>query len=336
MENNKKYKMIGNLPYSSYIDIENVFYININKPEKNMQDDYSNFESLAIILKIENPEAKIVLSFDESKVSWNGFFNRTDGDLNLYLRFLYRIVKFKEAFPDWFDVAKENKEIVEKFKNKLEQAKEDEKISNNIPNKEATEYYEGMKEEKRIETILSHTSEGKKYFKELYHSYFPDNELTDNIFNQLPNGLFYIKNNEKPQNGNRIFSTGYFDIWAIDKKQNLCVFELKKNEGNSALGIISELFFYSAYTKEFLCDKRFLHIDNISENYRGYKTLYNAIQEDKVKNVKAIFLVGAETHKLIKEFKNEIIELLNTNKLGIQYDFVEYDINKINDLNLKD
>ena len=146
----------------------------------------------------------------------------------------------------------------------------------------------------------------------------------------MPNGLFYIRNDETPHNNKRILPTGYYDIWAIDKKGNLCVFELKKDEDNEKIGVISELFFYSVYAKEFLCDKKFLHINSKEKNIRGYKVLYDAVHADEIKGVKAIFLLGKGVHSVIKNLKPDIRKLLNTNTFGIEFDFMEYDIEKIN------
>lgn len=332
-----KFKYICNIPYSSKIDIENIenkFYIKINNPIANMQNNDADFEAIIIALKCKNLEAKFEIKFDEDKTHWNGRFDTTDNGVNTYLRFLYRVIRFQEAFSDWVDIANDNKRIVEKFKNSFEQSKENLKISNNIPIKKADEWKETMKEEKSIETKLTHTEEGKEYLKEICRKNEPKIELTDKIYNQLPNGLFNISNNEVPHKGNRIFSTGALDIWSIDKIGNLCIFELKKDEGNEKLGVISELFFYTVYAKEFLCNKELLHEKKKKVNFRGYDELYDAIQKNEIKHVIGIFLLGKKTHSVIQDMKEEITSLLNTNKFGIKFMFKEYDINRIHKINV--
>jgi len=153
------------------------------------------------------------------------------------------------------------------------------------------------------------------------------------VYNQLPNGLFNIKPNEQPKEDNRIFTTGFFDIWGIDKKDNFCIFELKKDEGNSHLGVISELFFYSIYAYKILCNKTFLH--EKKKNVRGYEKLYDAVKSDKIKNINAIFLLGKDVYPVIDERRKELKELLDTNEFGIKYNFINYDINVIDKISVE-
>lgn len=331
-----KIKKIDGINYSSKIDIENKFYIKINNPFKNIQKDESDFEAIIIALKCKNPEAKFEIQFDENHVKWNGEFNTTTQDLNAYLRFLYRVSRFQMAFPEWVNVSEKNKVLIEKFKYKLEEAKKNFKISNNVPKREASKWKENMNEEKDIETRFTHSKKGKKYLKEICLEAMPKINLTDKIYNQLPNGLFNIFNDEEPKDDRRIFPTGFFDIWAIDDEGNLCIFELKKDKGNEKLGIISELFFYSVYAKEFLCDKNILHKELKKRNFRGYEELYKAVKNNDIKNVKGIFLIGKGVYPQIKEMKKEILNLLNSNKLGIEFMFLEYDIQRIKAIQIEE
>lgn len=154
------------------------------------------------------------------------------------------------------------------------------------------------------------------------------------LYNQLPNGLFNNKPTEKPNAHNRIFTAGMYDIWGIDSNHNFCIFELKKNTGNTKLGIISELFFYAVYAHEILCNPNILHKN--TKNIRGYDELYKTVSNHKINGVTAIFLLGEGWHSQIKMRKEELTKLLNTNTFGIKFDFIQYDFTKINAISAKE
>lgn len=136
-----KYKQtkLEKIPYSTYVDIlenDNQVIIKINRPYKNMQDNEANFEALALIYKCANPNAIITIQFKEQE--WDGqFIKRTntknDSLVNSYLRFLYRVIIFKEAFPDWVTLAKENEKEVIRFENLFHKALAENAVTNNIP-----------------------------------------------------------------------------------------------------------------------------------------------------------------------------------------------------------
>ena len=120
-------------------------------------------------------------------------------------------------------------------------------------------------------------------------------------------------------------------IWGIDKNGYLCIFELKA-PGNKHLGIISELFCYSAYAHDVLLNKlnklnnnRLLH-EPAKVNYRGYEKLYNAVKSGKIKGVNAFFLLPKDDgHPSIVKNMNKLREEMNNNSLKIDYDFLVYE-----------
>lgn len=137
-----KQTKLEKIPYSTYVDIlenGNQITIKINQPYKNMQDNEANFEALALIYKCANPNAIITIQFKEQE--WDGQFikranTKNDNLVNAYLRFLYRIGIFKEAFPDWIKVAKENEKEVLRFEKLFQKALAENAVTNNIPNSE--------------------------------------------------------------------------------------------------------------------------------------------------------------------------------------------------------
>lgn len=184
-----------------------------------------------------------------------------------------------------------------------------------------------------IENKLTRTKKGQKYLKKLYSNLYPNKELLC-LYNQLPNGLFNNKPTESPNAHHRIFTAGMYDIWGIDSHHNFCVFELKKNTGNTKLGVISELFFYAVYAHKILCNPNILHKN--TKNIRGYDELYKTVTSGKINGVTAIFLLGEGIHSQIRKRKEELIKLLNTNTYGIQFDFIQYDFATINAISTKE
>lgn len=325
----KKINKINDIPHSKYVEIQesndNV-KIFIMKPTENMQTDMANFESLAIMCKCVKPNIKVTIEY-KKYTQWDARFGNLTSKSSIYSRFLYRLIKFKEAFPSWVKISNQNIEEIKYFEKLLKEAFHHKKLSNNVPDREA-DFSTKKGEEHQIENKLARTTTGREYLKSLYQKLYPKNELLF-AYNQLPNGLFNIKSNEKAHKENRVFTTGFYDIWGIDKLGNFCVFELKKNKGNSHLGVISELFFYAVYAREILCNKDFIHEKKKRVNHRGYDQLYDNVQNEKIKGVNAIFLLGEEVYQPIKEWQKEIKDLLDTNTFGINFDFLFYQMNII-------
>jgi len=327
-------------PYSSLVDIkkkaDNKLCITIKNPGANMQTDAANFESLALMCRCVEPGCKVEIDFalsgweemlTRNKVKtievfpgWDEKFGQKTPGSNAYLRFLYRAAMFKCAYEEWVSFSKTASEEIDKFKKEL---KSSEKPTNNIPDKKA-EYNRNKGEEHRIENKLVYTKDGKKHLKTLYNEYasevfFDATTELNNIYNQLPNGLF----DAELSNSKRIFTTGFYDIWGIDNKGNLCIFELKK-PGNDRLGVISELFFYAAYASDVLLNIERLH--EPTEKFRGYDILYNSIKDGEIKGVRAFFLLPEKGgHKYINQNKEKLLEELNGNTKKIHFGFLYYE-----------
>lgn len=324
---------IRDLPHSKYVDIienkqKSEVTIVINRPIDNMQTDMANFEALAIMCKCIRPNINVIIKFNEFE-EWHKEFGNLSSKSSIYLRFLFRVVTFKEAFCDWVEISKDNFKEIEYFNNILQEAFKSKKVSNNIPMRKSN-YNSEKGEEHQLENKFTKTSKGLNYLKKIYKESFNDDLLF--AFNQLPNGLFNIFSNEKASENNRIFTTGFYDIWGIDKKGNLCIFELKKDKGNSHLGIISELLFYAIYAKKVLCDKNCIHEKKKNLNYRGYELLYDNVINNKITGINAIFLLGQDIYSGIKEREKDILKLLDTNNFGIKFGITNYDIDILNNI----
>lgn len=325
----KKIKEISDIPRSKYVEIqedkENVKIL-IKKPTENMQTDMANFEAFAIMCKCIKPTIKIIIEYTKYE-QWDGHFGNLTPTSSIYSRFLYRLIKFKEAFSNWVEISNKNVEEIKYFDNLLKEAEKNGKLSNNVPNSKA-DFNADKGEEHQIENKLARTETGNKYLKKIYNELYPNEELLF-AYNQLPNGLFNIKPNETAREPNRIFTTGFYDIWGIDNSGHFCIFELKKDKGNSHLGVISELFFYAVYAKDILCNKDLIHTKKKIVNYRGYDKLYDNVQDGKITGINAIFLLGQDIYPAIKERQKELKTLLDTNTFGINFDFLCYDIKQI-------
>ena len=285
--------------------------------------------------KIQDLKVKVTIEFkklgniSETK-KWNGSFGNKDKDVNTYLRFLFRLYSFLKAF-NWVSISnKSNEEELARFAKIYEEALKNKKITNNYPISKSS-YDEKKGQEHVIEKIFSQTSKGSQYLRKLYKNIYPDDTLKC-MYDQLPNGLFNTDVNGKPHEKNRIFTSGAYDIWGIDDKNDFCIFELKKNKGNAGLGVISELFFYAVFAKEILCNKDRTNASTKKcRELRGYNKLYDFSQTNKVNEVRAIFLLGEGVHPAIKEMyeKGKLLEVLNTNKFGIKFNFLQYDYDKV-------
>ena len=323
-------------PYSSYISIkkkDNKIHVKLNNPAANMQTDAASFESIALMCRCIDPGCKVEIDFalsgweetiDKKKVvskGWNGEFGKKSSKSNAYLRFLYRAGIFKHSF-DWVSFSDVALAEVVRFAALLANSL----CSNNIPYRMA-EYNKDRTGEYAIEYKLAHSQKGKRYLNDVYYEKAKKRLRLETINNQLPNGLFTINTSGVPNEENRIFTTGAYDIWAIDEDGYFCVFELKKESGNEKLGIVSELFFYATYAHDVLLNKNRLHEPKL--NYRGYGELFAAVQENRLKGVKAFFLLAEDgMHKYIDKAK--LLNELNRNMLCIPFDFLCYDPNVIN------
>ncbi|GHT97885.1 hypothetical protein FACS1894142_3390 [Spirochaetia bacterium] len=307
------YKNTFGIPFSRDVDItrsndEQVIFIKINYPCKNMQENAVCFEALSVAHKAIGQCKKVEIEFEiQAESLWfdksSNQFKELESEQQHYMRFLYRLMCFTNEYY-WSTVkAGKCKNELDKFVDIFSETK----MTINCPDKEA-----GFNPNKGLEHILENM-----FLKE--DKWINKPQKMKPIFNQLPVGLF----KSDVSNKNRIFPAGKsaIDLWGIDDKDNLCIFELKKPEGNSQLGIISELFFYASLINNI----KNCEIPSPKKNFRGYAVFYKAIQNKKP--IKAFFLVSEEKNGLYPRFKeNEgtILQILNDNKSGILYEVLYY------------
>lgn len=307
--------------------IEKQLRIHINYPERNMQEDTAAFEAWALIFYIKK-QYEITLSF--KKINWDGSFLNLCREQTHYMRFLYRVWKFNEQMS-WFHVEENTQEVVKQFKDKFTYLKKNKEIVNNIPKSEARlSNSKKHKIEHYVENAL--VADGISIIRNKIEQK-SESTIFFNAFNQLPNGLFKGKSCNDIIEKNRIFPTGFFDIWGIGKDNELCVIELKafdkeenSNSKNKKVGIISELFFYANYCEDIFYDKNFC---SISVQFRGYKYLVDAANKGLTK-IKAFFL-SPEYHPEISNHRDLIKKYLN-NKKGssvIEYEFLDYSYHEV-------
>jgi len=289
---------------------ENTIRIRILKPKKNMQDDVAAFESWALILH-EKCKRKVEMTFKIPKSYKHPLSKKTYKENNKhFLRFLFRAWKFVNQM-EWFSIGDEACRLcVQSFEIFFLNTK----TINNCPgHKQSISSNPDRKEEHILENIFVNSKEAVKKIKPNTDSrnFF----LPEKLFNQLPNGLFY----ETVYEENRIFPTGFIDLWGINNEEDdLYLFELK-NKDNIGVGIISELYFYANYANEIFLTDRF---NQKPSKFRGYEVLRGAIEKG-IKKIHACFL-APKYHSEIKRRKNEIQKLLNNTETNIIYHFLTF------------
>ncbi len=305
--------------------VDNIIKMLIKYPNKNMQTDDACFESIVLIAKSKGTLDKVIIDF--IPVNWTGDFINLCTEQTHYMRFLYRLWKFAEAY-DWVSIAEDKNEIVKTFKKNILDLLSNNKIKCNYPKKDA-EFNYTKGEEHVLENIFV---KDQKCIQECLKKENEVELIENSINNQWPNGLFKTKIEEV----NRIFPTGFFDLWAINKNDELCIFELKRDRdldnaddnGNEKMGVISELFFYANYAYDFLLKPKVLPA--IRSNYRGSQDMKNLIYNGKAKKVNAYFLLSKSRHTEIKNKEDKILDLLNSfGKDNIYFQFLTYDINEL-------
>ena len=297
----KELKKIDDLRVSSYIEVNtkvNPVNIKIKDPTKNMQQDYADFEAISIMYKCLDDDVNVEIEFDElGKIegtkSWNGMFGNLNSDVNTYLRFLYRLMNFKNAFC-WVSVSKKNIKELGRFEKLYNRAIEENKVTNNYSCRESS-YNEKKGEEHVLEKIFTQTKEGKKYMNKKYRALYKDTTLK----------------------------------CVYDRDNNFCIFELKKHKKNAHLGVISELFFYATFAKNILCNKKTLNSLGIRKPYRGYEKLYEFVESNKLNKIKAIFFFGENKNSMYYAietmYKNgRLMKVLNKNRFGIEFNLMTY------------
>lgn len=222
------------LPRDIDFSIKNgVLKVFINNAIKNMQVDSAAFEGWIITMKAWlSSEIKYVMLDFEVPANLSGQFGNSE--VCHYNRFLFRINNLIRLFPNWFFLHESKIDIVNDFMNWL-------KSGNCLLNhslRERISVIDTDKMERQIESWFVFENEGKEQLCKHW------NIDKDQLFNQLPIGVFY----EEIAAKNAIFTRGAsaIDIWGIgDDQQTLHLIELKCG-GNKGIGVISEILFYAA------------------------------------------------------------------------------------------
>ncbi|MCX7166594.1 MAG: hypothetical protein NTV11_10005 [Rhodocyclales bacterium] len=186
---------------------------------RNMQENVAAFEGWILALKAWECADTVVLDWREPSEG------KADGH---YQRFLYRVNRFRELFPDWFSVERE----------KLLQ---DSKVTG-----AETLFLNAATSNPK--TSPAESSQEARLEMDLVTTGWLTNEFgLDKIGRQFPVGLF----SDSVAKSKMIFTGGKsaIDLIGIDKNGALWVFELKA-KGNQPLGIVSELLFYTAMMRD--------------------------------------------------------------------------------------
>ena len=300
--------------------------MHINQPGKNMQDDVAAFEAWALILHA-NLKDGIEMTFDILP-QWESSFSpekRIDAELQHFMRFLFRVWKFQDQI-DWFSIKDERCRLcVQKFKDLFLEGK----TTNNIPLDDAKDV--DLEEKPKLEYLIENIFVNSKMAIEAIE--FINKSITfiipDTLFNQLPTGLF-IASHEKDDekfvcDKNRFFPTGFFDLWGINRKNELCIFELK-HQNNTKAGILSELYFYANYANDIFLTDRF---NEGNSTHRGYDFLKKAVAtEGGIPKIHACFL-APRYHSQISGRENVFQTLLNNGIDKIDYHFLTFQQDEI-------
>lgn len=284
----------------------------------NMQDNRACFEAWCLIIKAKASDSDLKIELDVRDITEADY----DGNLpkNGHLgRFLYRILKFREQYKDWFKLSEKLENLKDKFKTYLDSHT----FVTSAPDKEPKEDIANYNLESYVEYLFCDSISAQKDILNL-----PSRTTIDR---QLPVSLF---EGTKPSTTNVVFTRGKsaVDFWAVDG-DTINVYELKSD--NPMVGIITEIFFYSNYVHDVFISKSLDHgkghvttLKDKEETYRSY---------DKIggKKVKGIMLSNSNRKgwhsSLDKPTRNKIKEIMNKNDMSeaIQYEFLKYQLNQL-------
>lgn len=215
-----------------YIDIQEVdaekdgIVSRKNPACENMQTDNAAFEGWAICLKAWLSDV------DHVTLSWVKPSNVT---LH-YNRFLYRVLRFKEAFSEWFKVSDKNIEEVNVFERSMQN------LMNNSYS--APPQKKQKKNGEMSETLIEYrmVNDWSEQMKKLFSIDFIDRQFSIGV----------------KQDGKQFFTGGMsaIDLWGINEKEkSVTVIELKyvtEKSFNAKVGIVSELFLYACAFRDII------------------------------------------------------------------------------------
>ena len=260
---------------------------------ENMQTDNAAFEGWAICLK------SWIKSINKVKLTWA---KPTEKNPH-YNRFLYRVIRFSEAYSNWFVVDNDIDEIIDfntQFCN----------LTNNSFKKPPREKRKsGSFGETEMEARIVN-----KYAEQMI-SYYG----VDFVDRQFPVGL--------KKSGREFFPgcMSAIDLWGLGDNF-MTIIELKYGKDNIKVGIISEIFFYSCVMRDMV---KGLIAPPETTPKETEKLLYKTI--DTTKEIKAEML-ATDYHPLVEN--KDVFNLLNNNafKSDIEISFnassYNYDIEK--------
>lgn len=262
----------------------------------NMQSDQSAFEGWALCVFANNKG-----EYEHVRIDWEpldkGFLSPQE--LGHYYRFLFRAFMFRNNYPGLVEIRPSAESVLD--------VDEMKRWVLNFPNGNTKE------SGKKNENAEAHL---ERELLAMMDGHF------DYCDHQLPAGLFVDEiHNVNARSSGKL---SQIDLWSV-KDGALNIYELK-NDVNEAVGIISELMFY---TNVMDCFRR--HIFNYPAAfarkrvyYRHSKELYEDIINDRI-NVVNGYLLANNIHPRINE---DVISLMNSNTSGIVFSKLPVDVFK--------
>lgn len=280
----------------------------------NMQDNRACFEAWCLIIKAKASDSDLKIELDVKDITEADY----DGNLpkNGHLgRFLYRILKFREQYKDWFKLSEKLENLKDKFKTYLDSHT----FVTSAPDKEANDNLDDLKNnlESYIEYVFCDSYRAQRDILKLDRGAI--------VGRQLPVSLF----EGTKLNTNGVFTWGKsaVDFWALDG-DTINVYELKVN--NPMVGIITEIFFYSNYIHDVFIAGYLNH----TKGMVSHKTDVQLRNYDKItgKKVQGIMISNRRDddkgwHTSLDELtRRKITDIMNTNDTAgiIQYTFLKY------------
>lgn len=280
----------------------------------NMQDNRACFEAWCLIIKAKASDSDLKNELDVRDITEADY----DGNLpkNGHLgRFLYRILKFREQYKDWFKLSEKLENLKDKFKTYLDSHT----FVTSAPDKEANDNLDDLKNnlESYIEYVFWDSYRAQRDILKLDRGAI--------VGRQLPVSLF----EGTKLNTNGVFTWGKsaVDFWALDG-DTINVYELKVN--NPMVGIITEIFFYSNYIHDVFIAGYLNH----TKGKVSHKTDVQLRNYDKItgKKVQGIMISNRRDddkgwHTSLDELtRRKITDIMNTNDTAgiIQYTFLKY------------
>lgn len=280
----------------------------------NMQDNRACFEAWCLIIKAKASDSDLKIELDVKDITEADY----DGNLpkNGHLgRFLYRILKFREQYKDWFKLSEKLENLKDKFKTYLDSHT----FVTSAPDKEANDNLDDLKNnlESYIEYVFWDSYRAQRDILKLDRGAI--------VGRQLPVSLF----EGTKLNTNGVFTWGKsaVDFWALDG-DTINVYELKVN--NPMVGIITEIFFYSNYIHDVFIAGYLNHTKGMVSHKKDVQLRnYDKITGKKVQGIMISNRRDDDKgwHTSLDELtRRKITDIMNTNDTAgiIQYTFLKY------------